>query len=305
VIDITQKRSSLREARAGGFVRCDARTAELIRLNSLPKGNLFDVARAAGLIAAKRTDELIPHCHPVSIDMLSIDFTLSEGARPGVLIEATGKSIGRTGIEMEVLTAVSVAALTIYDLLKPVSKDLEILSIKLLEKLGGKSDARFQAKAGLTAAVLVVSDSTAAGQREDRSGRIIQETLERHGLKIASYAIVPDERDQICEAVKTQTKNKVDFIFTTGGTGPGPRDGTPEAVRSLLEKELPGVAATMRSHGSDRTPWAMLSRSLCGVIDRSIIVCLPGSSGGVRESLAAILPGIFHARDMVEARGHD
>ncbi|MCE9600059.1 MAG: bifunctional molybdenum cofactor biosynthesis protein MoaC/MoaB [Spirochaetia bacterium] len=304
MIDITRKRVSLRHARAGGFLACDIATARRILANDLPKGNLLDVARAAGLLASKKTQELIPHCHPVSIDKMQIDFQVVTEPAPGVLIEANGSSIGRTGIEMEALTAVSVAALTIYDLLKPIAESLEIQSIKLLEKLGGKSDPRFQAKAGLRASVLVISDSTAAGSRLDKSGQAIKEILAKHGIAVQGPLVVPDEIEEIRKVLK-ETLSECDFVFTTGGTGLSPRDVTPEAILPILDRTIPAVAEAMHAHGQSRTAWAMLSRSFAGVIGNTVVVSLPGSTSGATESLDAILPGLFHANDMLKARGHN
>src|SRR6185437_12534170 len=178
--DITAKQITLRTAKGIGLVLCTKETLELIKSDQLPKGNLFDVARAAAFLAAKNTQHLIPHCHPVSIDGLTISFQyLSPESdyedidnyyqnKHGVVIYVEGKSIGRTGIEMEVLTAVSIAALTIYDLLKPLGKkEVEIAQIKLLDKTGGKSDKAKYSKRPHSCAVLVCSESTAEGKRQD------------------------------------------------------------------------------------------------------------------------------------------
>ncbi|MDH5656802.1 MAG: cyclic pyranopterin monophosphate synthase MoaC, partial [Spirochaetia bacterium] len=160
MIDITHKQISLRTASASGLVLCSRETLERIKENTLPKGDLFNIAKAAGLLASKNTHNLIPHCHPVSVDGMAITYEYRDN---GVEILVEGKSIGRTGIEMEVLTACSIAALTIYDLLKPIDKNLEITSLKLTGKTGGKSEAKKDIDASLTTAVLVCSDSTAQG----------------------------------------------------------------------------------------------------------------------------------------------
>jgi len=302
MLDITYKQITLRTATASGKVTCGPETVKMIREDRLPKGNLLDIAKAAGLLAAKKTDDLIPHCHPVAIDGMQFDF---EVVNDGVEIQATGKSIGRTGIEMEVLTAVSVAALTIYDLLKPVDKNLEIVSVKLLEKKGGKSDKLKDVKEGLTAAILVCSDSTAEGTRLDKSGKIIEHNLTSYNVRISDYQIVPDDKDKIQEKIKGWIAGGVNFIFTTGGTGFGPRDNTVDAVKPLFDKYASGIVEAMRVHGMMRTPRAMLSRSVAGIAGKSVIVTLPGSSRGAQESLDAILPGLFHAESMIAGEGHD
>jgi molybdenum cofactor biosynthesis protein MoaC len=191
--DITHKTSTLRTARAVGILFCSSATLELIQDEKLPKGNLFDVARAAGFLGAKATPQLLPHCHPVAIDGMELEFEFLDkelhselfgeevASRTGIVIRGEARSIGRTGIEMEMLTGVSVAALEIYDMLKPVDKVLEIGHIRLLEKRGGKSDRERYFATPPSCAVLVCSDSTAEGKREDKSGRIIKEMLEGVG----------------------------------------------------------------------------------------------------------------------------
>ena len=314
--DISHKQITLRTARASGAVYCSPATIGLIRNGQLPKGNLFDVARAAGFIGAKQTPQLLPHCHPVAIDGMEMDFELMEpgaGATPGeewpagkagVLIRAEARSIGRTGIEMEVLTGVAVAALEIYDMLKPVDRQLEIGNIRLLEKRGGKSDRERYFATAPTCAVMVCSDSTAEGKREDKSGQLIQEMLKAAGALVVTYVVVPDEKTVIQQRIREWVDEDIQFIFTTGGTGLGPRDNTVSAVREILERDAEGIAEAMRVYGQQRTPMAMMSRGVAGSIGHTLIVTLPGSSDGARESLEAILPAVFHARKMMKGGGH-
>jgi molybdenum cofactor biosynthesis protein MoaC len=288
----------------------------MIRNDQLPKGNLFDVARAAGFIGAKSTPMLLPHCHPVNIDGMNMTFDFLDKTvhgelfddhmfnRTGIVITGEGSSIGRTGIEMEILTAVSVAALEIYDMLKPVDKALEIGSIKLLEKKGGKSDRMRYAALPPVCAVLVCSDSTAQGTREDKSGKIICDMLKELQADVQHYEIVPDDKEKIQQRIKDWVAKDIHFIFTTGGTGLGPRDNTVAAVKELLERDADGITEAMRSYGQMRTPLAMMSRAIAGSVANTLIVTLPGSSAGARESLEAILPAVFHARKMMLGGGH-
>lgn len=314
--DITHKQITLRTAKATGIIFCSPSTIELIKNDGLPKGNLFDVARAAGFVGAKSTPQLLPHCHPVSIDGMDIKFEFLDitihasyfddtiFTKTGIVITGEAKSIGRTGIEMEMLTAVSIAALEIYDMLKPVDKQLEIGSIKLLGKKGGKSDRDKYVTDTPTCAVLVCSDSTAAGTREDKSGKLIKEILEAAKASVVEYLVLPDEKQKIQDQVKEWANRDIQFIFTTGGTGLGPRDNTTEAVKEIIEKEAPGITEAIRSYGQMRTPLAMMSRSVAGTINNTLIVTLPGSTGGAKESLEAIIPAVFHARKMMLGEGH-
>jgi cyclic pyranopterin phosphate synthase len=304
--DISHKQITLRTARASGVVYCSPGTIELIRNGQLPKGNLFDVARAAGFLGAKQTPQLLPHCHPVAIDGMEMEFAFlgPEDEGSGILITVEARSIGRTGIEMEVLTGVAVAALEIYDMLKPVDKQLEIGHIRLLEKKGGKSDKEWYFATSPTCAIMVCSDSTAAGQREDKSGKMIQEMLTAANALVVSYVVVPDEKMVIQQQIRQWVDEDIQFIFTTGGTGLGPRDNTVGAVKELLERDAEGIAEAMRAYGQQRTPMAMMSRGVAGSIGQTLVVTLPGSSDGARESLEAILPAVFHARRMMKGGGH-
>lgn len=314
--DISHKQISLRTARAAGIIFCSPATLELIRTDQLPKGNLFDVARAAGFLGAKHTPQLLPHCHPVAIDGMDMQFEFlqkelhsglfGDGVfeRTGIVIQGQARSIGRTGIEMEILMGVSVAALEIYDMLKPVDTALEIGHIRLLEKRGGKSDREKYFATPPTCAVLVCSDSTAAGQREDKSGRLIREMLEAVKARVVHYAVVPDDKATIQDKIREWVTEDIQFIFTTGGTGLGPRDNTVGAVREILERDAEGIVEAMRVYGQMRTPMAMMSRAVAGSIAHTLIVTLPGSSDGARESLEAILPAVFHARKMMKGGGH-
>lgn len=315
--DISHKQISLRTAKAVAIIFCSEKSIDLINSNKLPKGNLFDVARAAGFLGAKLTPQLLPHCHPVTIDAMEFSFEFLDKKlhaelfnadiqnRTGILIKGEAKSIGRTGIEMEVLTAVSVAALEIYDMLKPVDTELEIGHIKLLEKRGGKSNRSRYIEESPVCAVLVCSDSSANGEREDKSGKMICKMLEQLNAEIKYYTILPDDKDKIQKQILDWVNEDIHFIFTTGGTGLGPRDNTVSAVKEILETEADGITEAMRNFGQMRTPLAMMSRSVAGSIGKTLIVTLPGSTNGAKESLEAILPGVFHARKMLVGGGHE
>lgn len=306
---------TLRTAHAIAVVYCSAETIRLIEYNRLPKGNLFDVARAAGFIGAKLTPQLLPHCHPIGIDGMDISFDyLSRTTHPtyfsdpnlpssGILISVNAKSIGRTGIEMESLTAASIAALEIYDMLKSVDQKLEVGNVKLCQKTGGKSGNQAHLGMTTTCAILVCSDAIAAGTRADKSGLLIKEILESYKTTIIDYQIVPDEKTPIQSQIQKWVAADVHFIFTIGGTGLGPRDHTVAAVAEILEREADGITEAMRAFGQMRTPMAMMSRLVAGAIKQSLIITLPGSSNGAQESLDAILPGVFHARKMMLGGG--
>ena len=138
MVDVSEKSETLRTAVAAGRVKVNAETFALIKSGGMKKGDVLGTAQIAGIMGAKRTPDIIPMCHPIMISGVDIDFELNE-AELAVEITATAKCTGVTGVEMEALTAVSVAALTVYDMCKAVQKDMEISDIRLLKKSGGKS----------------------------------------------------------------------------------------------------------------------------------------------------------------------
>ena len=147
----------------------------------------------------------------------------------------------------------------------------------------------------LKVGILTISDKGSRGEREDLSGAVIREMVATLGAEVAGYEIVPDERDIISLKLLEWCSEGLDLVVTTGGTGLGPRDVTPEATRDVIEREAPGMAEAMRSQGLQATSLAMLSRAVVGARGKTLIVNLPGSPKGVRESLAVLLPVLPHA----------
>ena len=312
--DISNKPTTLRTAKAQAVVFCSRATIELIREKKIPKGDVFEFARAAGYLGAKNTPHLIPHCHPITIDSLKFDFniltndnftryTSLQEFRPGIAIVGEAKCIGRTGIEIEAITGVSIAALTIYDILKPFDGTLEISHTKVTEKTGGKSST-LAISGKPICAILVCSDTSHSGKREDTSGKLIKKILEGNNADVVDIAVVADEKNEIQNKIRSWVTKDIHYIFTTGGTGLSLRDITTEAVEELLEKNMIGIAEAMRSHGQARAQRAMFSRSVVGSVNKTIIISLPGSVNGVQESLDAILPELFHARTILLGGSH-
>ena len=153
------------------------------------------------------------------------------------------------------------------------------------------------------AAVLTISDKGSRGERPDASGPVVQELLEQAGITVAHSEIIPDEQDDIArQLIRCCDETHCDLIVTTGGTGVGPRDVTPEATRSVIERELPGFGEAMRSESLKITPHAVISRALAGIRGRSLIINLPGSPKAVRENLETILPALPHAIELLQGR---
>lgn len=298
MVNITHKSPTLRKAIAQAIVKVSTQTTiDAIVEKKVPKGDVFEMAKVAGLFAAKRTADMIPDCHPLPIEFTAISYEIRELE---VYVYVEIHTIYKTGVEVEAMHAASVVALTMYDMLKPIDKQISIEQIKLVEKKGGKTDFSKDKHTNLKAAVVVCSDSIAAGKKEDRAGKVIIQKLEQSAVDIYQYLVIPDEVEQIQRQLKHYLGEKVDLIIFTGGTGLSPRDVTPEAIRPLLEKEVPGVEEAIRSYGQQRTPYSMLSRSVAGLIGNTLVLALPGSTKGAEESMDAIFPAILHIFRVME-----
>ncbi len=303
MVDITHKQNTLRIATAQAIVKVSKKeTIEAIKNDTVPKGNVFAMSKAAGLLAAKKTPDLLPDCHPLPIEYTGIEYEINE---LDIRVLCTIKTIYKTGVEVEAMHSASVVALNMYDMLKPIDKGLEIHSIKLLQKKGGKTDYPLHIEREVTAAVVVCSDKISAGLKEDRAGKIIMDKLAVSNVNIADYVVIPDEKDVIQEVAKKYAKQGVDLVIFTGGTGLSKRDVTPESLYEIIDRKIPGVEEAIRSYGQDRTPYAMLSRSIAGTIENTVVLALPGSTNGAKESMEAIFPSVLHVFEILKGAQHD
>ncbi len=300
--DVSSKANTLRTAKATATLTCLPETVTAIKTGNVPKADPLVVARVAGIQAAKNTSLLIPYCHQVPLDHVHVEIELGSDM---LTVHSDVKAIWKTGVEMEALAAASAAALTLYDMLKIIDESMEISSVRLLEKKGGKSDARGLPAKGLSVGILVMSDLGARGEREDASGKAIRDRVEAYGLRVKDHKVIPDEPATIENELRRLCDDtKVDLVLTTGGTGLGPRDNTPKATRNVIEGEVPGIMEILRSHGQERTRYAMLSRGVAGTRGSSLIINLPGSTRGVNESLDVLFPWILHSFEMMRGKGH-
>jgi len=451
MVDVSPKSVQLRTARARGRIRMAEATARLIAENRMKKGDVLTVAEIAGVTAAKRTFELIPLCHPLDITNVRVAASLEKNA---VVVTSEVSCIGRTGIEMEALTAVSVALLTVYDMCKAVDKQMRINEIMLIEKTkqdlhptppspretqeklhqsargnvvsvnistekgtpkkavpeilineqGVAGDAHsgrwhrqvsllaaetiddFSARTGrkiapgefaenittrglpldkvslldrfkigdvllevtqigkechgdtcaifrevgqcimpkqgifcrvlsggrvlpgdavvhmarpLRVSVVTLSDRASRGEYEDKSGPRIMALTEQFFKKTRwhlelSGKVLPDDPGRLRHELLTARESGIDVVITTGGTGVGPRDTTPEVVTSLADKVIPGIMEHVRTAYGREKPNALLSRSVAAVAGRTLIYALPGSARAVEEYMAEILKTIKH-----------
>ena len=302
MVDITHKVSSLRKAIATAIVKVSRQeTINAIENREVPKGDVFEFSRAAGLLAVKKTSDVIPDCHPLPVEYTSIKHTI-DGLT--IIISVEVHTIYRTGVEVEAMHGAAITALTMYDMLKPIDKAIEISTIKLENKKGGKSDFKDSPSRILRCAVIVCSDSVSAGTKQDFAGRAVIRQLQDNGLPTSVYKIIPDEFVVIQNTVKQLSEEGFALVIFTGGTGLSPRDVTPEAIEPLIERNIPGIMEAARNYGQERTPYAMLSRGVSGFIKNTLVITLPGSTRGAEETMDALFPYIIHIFQVAEGMRH-
>ncbi len=308
MVDVSGKDVSARAARASGRVRLSAAAVAALRAGEVPKGDALAVARIAGIQGAKRTPDLIPLCHPIGLHGVTVDLAVTDD---GVDITATARTADRTGVEMEALTSVSVAALALIDMIKAVDPAAVITDVRVDEKTGGKSGpwhrpASYGFGEGVVRALAVtVSNRAAAGVYPDRSGPVLVDLLRRAGCEVVDGPLVIPDGEPVEEALRDSISAGYDVVVTTGGTGLTPADLTPEMTRRILDREIPGIAEAIRMAGANAgVPTAILSRGIAGLAGRTLIVNLPGSTGGVKDGMAVLSRILEHAVDQVHGGDH-
>ncbi len=316
MVDVSAKADTTRIAVAAGELVTTPEVVALVRADDMPKADVLSTARIAGISGAKKTSELIPLCHQLALSSVKVEFGFTDSS---ITIEATAKTKGPTGVEMEALTAVAVAGLTLHDMVKAVDPAARLDGVRLLTKEGGKRGTwRRDERGGDTAApaparpevrpdsatVLVASTGGARGTRPDTTGPAIAEWLTDRGYTVRGPLVYADA--DIAAGLADALADAPALVLTTGGTGASPTDATPEATRAVLDRELPGVAEEMRRVGTQVTPHASLSRGLVGLAGRTLIVNLPGSPGGVKDGLEVLDPILEHLLAQVAGGGaHD
>ncbi|MFJ9366518.1 bifunctional molybdenum cofactor biosynthesis protein MoaC/MoaB [Nocardia sp. NPDC101769] len=324
MVDVSAKADTARIAVAAGELHTTAEVIRLVRADDMPKADVLSTARIAGINGAKKTSELIPLCHQLALSSVTVNFGFTDTT---ITIEASAKTKGPTGVEMEALTAVAVAGLTLHDMVKAVDPAATLNGVRLITKEGGKHGHWVRPEAeghhgehhrhekhekaaaataplagvGRTAAVVVASTGVAAGSRQDTTGPVLTEWLGAQGFSVRGPLVFADA--DIAFGLADALSTEPDLVISTGGTGASPTDGTPEATLALLDRELPGVADAIRQAGTAKFPLAALSRGVAGLAGRTVIVNLPGSPGGVKDGMAVLTPLLEHLLAQVAGGG--
>ena len=299
MVDVTDKASTARMAKAEGKISMLPETILAIQNDALPKGNVLTTAKISGIQSAKKTAEMIPMCHQLNLSYVDIEFEFESDA---ICIRSIVKTKEATGVEMEALSAVSGAALTIYDMCKSVDKSMVISEIKLVKKVGGKSDHAVEYRPNV--GVITLSDSISSAQGEDKSGPILINGFSDAGCLVNHHETFPDGSEKLVSTIQDWVKDGVELVITTGGTGLGPRDLTIETMEKVFDSKLPGVEQALHAYGRGKVKTAMLSRLTAGVVNGVIVICLPGSTGAAKDALQVLIPTIFHSFHMMKSEKH-
>ena len=299
MVDVTDKVMTVRIAKSEGKISMLPETILAIQNDALPKGNVLTTAKISGIQSAKKTAEMIPMCHQLNLSYVDIEFEFESDA---ICIRSIVKTKEATGVEMEALSAVSGAALTIYDMCKSVDKSMIIGEIKLVKKVGGKSDNAIEYRPNV--GVITLSDSISSGHGEDKSGPILIDGFSNAGCVVNHHETFPDGSEKLIPTIQNWVKDGVELIITTGGTGLGPRDLTIETMEKVFDSKLPGVEQALHAYGRGKVKTAMLSRLTAGVVNGVIVICLPGSTGAAKDALKVLIPTIFHSFHMMKGEKH-
>ncbi len=299
---IVAKKSSLRTAVAEAIVTVSrTETIAAIQNGTVPKGNVFEFSRAAGLFGVKRTSDVIPDCHPLPVEFTAITHRIADLS---IYITVEVHTVYKTGVEVEAMHGASVSALTLYDMLKPIDPGIVISGIRLVRKTGGKS-ATAAPRSDVKCAVVVCSDTVFQGINKDSSGKAIIDRLGGYGIHDIFSTAVPDEQDAIRNTAIHLKDKGFDLVIFCGGTGLSPRDVTPEALEPLIDRPIPGLMEAARNFGQQRTPFAMLSRGVAGFSGDTLLLTTPGSRSGALDTLDALFPQLLHVFNVKAGERHD
>lgn len=321
MVDVTRKRPTLRRAIACGSINMDKIAFDLLINKKLPKGDVLSLAEIAGIMGAKKTPDLIPMCHTIPLNQVSVFYELDINNN-SVKVYAEVIAQAKTGVEMEALTAVQSSLLTLWDLTKGTYPALCINKVELLLKTGGKSGTWINPRGipswleekiyplkkleNIKCSILVMSDRASKGVYQDESGELLKILLEQEGAKVETLKVIPDNKKIIQEEIKDICRNlRPRLLLTSGGTGPGPRDITPEALEEISTMMLDGLGDLLRAESLHVAETAWLSRMTASMVESTLVIALPGSPKAIKECWDILIPFLGNAIDKIQKQGYE
>lgn len=321
MIDVGRKRPTHRRAVASGMISLGRAAYIAVKENKLPKGDALVLAEIAGIAGAKNTPSQILMCHSLPLDQVTLHSELDDNNYT-ITVFAQAVAFAKTGVEMEALAAVHAALLTIWDLTKGTEPNLKISDIKLLVKTGGRSGVWVNPDGippwleeqlpqqsflqGKKAAVVVMSDRASRGEYTDESGVLLNKFLSEADADIVVYKVIPDEQIEIEKTLLDICRNQQPHLLvTSGGTGPGPRDMTPDVLSRVSDRMLDGFGDMLRHESLYYTDTAWLSRMTACMIGSTLVIALPGSPKAVQECWDIISPFLGTALDKIIKQGFE
>lgn len=319
MVDVTSKSPTLRRAEARGTIRMSAHAFQLVKDRKLPKGDALTLCEVSGILAAKQTANLLPLCHPLPIEEVKVHCLLEEKTC-SVHVACQVSTTAKTGVEMEALMGTNAALLCLYDLIKMVDPALLLENIRLNYKEGGKSglwkhplatEEQLPPKqvitdyfCGLKCAVLTASDRVSKNLADDFSGPAAKTWLKERGANVVELRVVPDEKIEIQDVLRSFTRMRIPLVILTGGTGMGPRDVTISAITEMGAKEMKGFGELCRQEGAKVKKSAWLSNSGGFIFENTLFIALPGSPKAVEEGLSTLKELLPHALHILTGGNH-
>jgi molybdenum cofactor biosynthesis protein MoaC len=297
--DISNKNPTYKVAKAEGKLVLDKETVDLVRNNKIKAGNVIETAKNCGIIAAKKASDIVIHSHNTLIDFVKVTVDLSETE---LTISCLVKGVTKSGIESNALAGVTNALLNAADMLRCICKTTVIQDIRIVESKGKGKDFTRKRVTPVKAAVLTVSNPLYDGKKKDNTTTQIVDFLKKHQVK-TEYSVVLKEDEYI---LKSEIDNLInadfELIVVAGSVSLNSKGITPKVTKEIIDEELPGLSEAIRNFGKERTPYAMFSKEVCGVKNKTLVLNISGNSQGSIESLSALFPGLLKAFSMMKKR---
>ncbi len=288
--DSSSNPAAQQSAKAEGKIFFSNGAREILLKENTPKTDVVTAAKVAGIQAAKRASEVIPFHHANTLNWVELNFSAGEDH---IKIESTVKAVSRSGLEMEALTAVSVAALTLLDICKEHDQQVNIQDLKLVPKVSKKK--MLTVKTPIKVGIIVISDRITAGLADDEVGQLLQSGFANAGYHANNYSIISNDSDKLIEKVQEWLEQSIELIITAGGNGIGPRDITLTSLEPFFDFRMEGLEQTLHSIAQVNNNGFFVDRLAVGKIGKTIVICLPIDVALAQDALNVILPNMHQA----------